>query len=582
MNLNLITPQWADLVLSRKEALELWNTVTNKLAAEGNALSNSTCAELLLMSMRGRLLAARGYEWEKRGGAGTIQPFSKVNDALPSCLLLEMQFTEVIETLRRNLVSMGSSTLVEQVESTHKVEAKKLEEAQRVAQNESIRKQNEDREKLLEAKRKDKISRDERAKMNPEVSAKKEEEEIKALLQVNNEFRNGMLSLLEEVGKSNKMLDEAANVAESNLQKSERLNNELGKELSEPFCGFIVKLIFFAAMTFASCYMVIKVFPKPPPSNSNVNRHVWSLSSTIQSVFNLGIKSGEAGKESSLNSNESSLNTSESLLNTSESLLNTIIGTEPVEETLAEINVHVTTSMDRVSTKDIDGPHDISQIAVDPYSETRSLTDNDNQSEAQITNIHFESEVYTGDAPSTNEAKEDLDSSFYERTPSESDAVEDMSPESDVNEEESPTLNDETRSESEEHEGATQSFTDESSSANVAHDDVAQSSNDETQPESDIQDDVAPTFNDETSSVNEVQDDIAQSFTEETRPESDVQEDAAPTFTDVTSSTNEVQDDVAQSFTDETRPESDAHEEAEQSFNDETRPESDVHEEAAQ
>jgi hypothetical protein len=94
--------------------------------------------------------------------------------------------------------------------------------------------------------------------------------------------------------------------------------------------------------------------------------------------------------------------------------------------------------MDRVSTKDIDGPHDISQIAVDPFTETRSLTDNDNQSEAQITNIHFESEIYNGDAPSTNEAKEDLDSYFYERTPSESDAVDDMSPESDVNEEESP------------------------------------------------------------------------------------------------------------------------------------------------
>jgi len=284
---NLKDTTWADEILSRREALLLWNTVTSKLVLEGNAPSNATCADLLLMAMRGRILAARGYEWEKRGGAGTIQTFSNDNNdnAAPSCLLLEIQFTEVIGTLRRNLLSMGSSSLLEQVESTHKIEVKKDEDAHRAIQNEVMRKQSEGRERLLETKRKDKVLKEERAKMDPDASVKEEEEAIASLLQVNNEFRNGMLSLLEEVGKSNKMLDEAANVAESNLQKSERLNNELGKELSEPFCGLIVKIVFLAALTFASCYMIIKMFPKPPPSNGLSNRRVWSLSEAVHSVY---------------------------------------------------------------------------------------------------------------------------------------------------------------------------------------------------------------------------------------------------------------------------------------------------------
>ena len=157
---------WASEILSRREALLLWNTVTSKLIIDGNAPSNATCADLLLMAMRGRLLAARGYEWEKRGGAGTIQTFSNDNNdnATPSCLLLEIQFTEIIGTLRQNLLSTGSSSLLEQVDSTHKNEVKKDEDAHRAIQNEVMRKQSESRERLLETKRKDKVLKEERAK----------------------------------------------------------------------------------------------------------------------------------------------------------------------------------------------------------------------------------------------------------------------------------------------------------------------------------------------------------------------------------------------------------------------------------
>jgi len=285
-----IFPNWAEVVLARKESAYLYDMITKTL---DDSLSSSTiCVDLLRKAMRGRMLASLGYEWEKNGGAGTLGFQEDKNLLQSSCLLLEIQFTDVIGTLRRNLLSLGSLNLLDQIEASHKLEVTREEENRKMAYTELLQKQNKAREELLETKRKTKIRAAEKVRSDPEASAKEEEEEaINSLLRVNNEFRSGMLSLLEEVGKSNKMLDEAAHAAETNLQRSERLNTELGKELSEPFCGLIVKIIFTAAMVFASCYMTIKVFPKPPStssSSSSLNgrqRRVWSISNTAKSII---------------------------------------------------------------------------------------------------------------------------------------------------------------------------------------------------------------------------------------------------------------------------------------------------------